>query len=52
MTFSEFEVKRAEKLLTAFVVRRGPPAHAHNQVQLCFRFVDASVEIFEKRAGF
>lgn len=52
MAFSELEIKRAEKILAAFVVRRGPPPEYYQEVQLCFRLLDAGVEIYEKRAVF
>ncbi len=51
MALSEFEVKRHEKALTAFVERNRPPPNIRDRVDLSFR-VDGksqSVEIFEVR---
>ncbi|HZE92124.1 MAG TPA: DUF3024 domain-containing protein [Rhizobacter sp.] len=50
MAFSEFEAKRCEKLVAAFVDRRRPPPHVRTQVDLGFRIAGQSVEIFELRA--
>ncbi len=51
MALSEFEVKKHEKALTAFVERNRPPPSIRDKVDLSFR-VDGkaqSVEIFEVR---
>jgi hypothetical protein len=50
MALSEFEVKRCEKLVAAFVERRRPPRHLRSQLDLAFRIQHQSVEIFEVRA--
>jgi hypothetical protein len=49
MAISEFEIKRCEKLVGAYVERHRPPAHIRNQVDLNFRVIDQSIEIFEVR---
>ena len=49
MTISEFEIKRCEKLVGAYVEKHRPPAHIRNQVDLSFRVKDQSIEIFEIR---
>ena len=46
---TEFETKRCEKLVAAFIERRRPPAHVRHEVDLTFRIVGQSVEIFEVR---
>jgi hypothetical protein len=49
LTLSEFDTKRCEKLVAAFIQRRRPPPHIRNEVDLAFRMLDQSVEIFEVR---
>ena len=49
MTLTEFDTKRCEKLVAAFIERRRPAAHIRHQVDLAFRIVGQSVEIFEVR---
>ena len=49
MAISEFEIKRCEKLVGAYVEKHRPPAHIRNQVDLSFRVKDQSIEIFEIR---
>ena len=49
MSFSEFEIKRYEKVISEFIAKRRPPAHIRNEVDLDFRLVGQSVEIFEIR---
>lgn len=54
MTFSEFETKRLEKVVGAFIDKRRPPAHVRAQLDLAYRLKGQSVEIFEvrpRRAG-
>jgi hypothetical protein len=46
---SELDAKRCEKLVAAFIQRRRPPPHIRNKVDLAFRMLDQSVEIFEVR---
>ncbi len=49
MAFSEFETKRIEKLVGAFVARRRPAPALRAEVDLAFRLSGQSVEIFEIR---
>jgi hypothetical protein len=49
MALSEFEQKRCERIVAAFIEKRRPAAHIRNQLDLGFRVADQSVEIFEIR---
>jgi len=49
MALSEFETKKYEKLVSAFVEKRRPPAHIRNELDLGFRIKGQSIEIFEIR---
>ncbi|MBL8516695.1 MAG: hypothetical protein JNM76_06970 [Betaproteobacteria bacterium] len=49
MVLSEFEAKRVEKVVGAFVANRRPPPNIRKQVDLGFRVKGQSVEIFEVR---
>jgi hypothetical protein len=49
MALSEFEQKRCEKIVGAFIESRRPPAHVRPKVDLGFRLDGQSVEIFEIR---
>jgi Protein of unknown function (DUF3024) len=49
MTFSEFELKRCERLDAEFVQKRRPPPHLRAKVDLAFRMSGQSIEIFEFR---
>ena len=49
MALSEFELKRCERLLVAFVESRRPPAHLRSQLDIGFRITGHSMEIFEIR---
>lgn len=49
MAFSEFELKRYEKIVGEFIESRRPAPHIRNQVDLAFRIEKQSVEIFEIR---
>lgn len=49
MAFSEFETKRLAKVVAAFVDRHRPPAHIRPKLDLGFRVIGQSVEIFEVR---
>ncbi|MES9844451.1 MAG: DUF3024 domain-containing protein [Candidatus Sedimenticola sp. 6PFRAG5] len=50
MAFSEFETKKHEKQLRAYIDRNRPPPHVRSQVDLGFRLKGQSIEIFEIRA--
>ncbi len=52
MAISEFEIKRCEKALEKFMAIKRPPIHVREQVDLCYRIVNQSVEIFEVRPNF
>lgn len=49
MTISEFEIKKCEKEIEAFMSIRRPPPHIRNQVDLAYRIEGQSVSIFEVR---
>jgi len=49
MAFSEFELKRYEKVVHAFIDRRRPPIQIRNELDLGYRIKGQSVEIFEIR---
>ena len=52
MALSEFEIKRCEKMLDEFLVEHRPPMHVRNQLDINYRIVNQSVEIFEIRPHF
>lgn len=47
MALSEFETRRIEKIVGAFIEKRRPPPHVRPKLDLSFRIKDQSVEIFE-----
>jgi len=49
MALSEFDQKRCEKIVGAFIESRRPPAHVRPKLDLGFRVDGQSVEIFEIR---
>ncbi len=49
MPLSEFETKKIEKEVRAFVEKRRPPPHIRNELDIGFRVTGQSVEIFEVR---
>jgi len=51
MSLSEFELKRCEYALAAFLEKRRPPTHLRKEVDLRYRIEGQSVEIFEVRHG-
>jgi len=46
MALSEFEQKRCEKIVSAFVESRRPAAHLRPKLDLGFRVSGQSVEVF------
>lgn len=52
MAISEFEIKRIEKLVGAFVETKRPPAHIRPQLDIGYRITNQSFEIFEIRPKF
>jgi hypothetical protein len=49
MSLSEFEQKRCERIVGAFVQRRRRPVHIRAELDIGFRITGQSVEIFEIR---
>lgn len=49
MAFSEFETKRLQRIVAAFVEARRPAPHIRLQLDIGFRVTGQSVEIFEVR---
>ena len=49
MAFSEFEIKKYEKAVKAYIEKNRPPPHIRNELDLGYRLKDQSVEIFEIR---
>lgn len=49
MAISEFEIKRCEKVMDAFLEARRPPAHIRSELDLCYRIDNQSIIIFEVR---
>jgi hypothetical protein len=49
MALSEFEQKKCEKEVRAFVEKRRPPPHIRDELDLGFRVNGQSAEIFEIR---
>lgn len=49
MAISEFEIKKCEKEIEAFLKVRRPPAHIRDELDLGYRIEGQSVEIFEIR---
>lgn len=49
MAFSEFEEKRINKIVGAFINKHRPPEHIRPKLDLAYRLKGQSVEIFEVR---
>lgn len=49
MAFSEFERKRYEKIVDAYVQRRRPPPRLRKELDISFRIRGQSIELFEIR---
>ena len=49
MAFSEFELKRYENPVKAYIEARRPPPHIRKELDLGYRFKNQSVELFEIR---
>lgn len=49
MALSEFEIKKFEKEVGAFIEKRRPPPHIRHEIDLGYRMKGQSVEIFELR---
>ena len=50
MAFSEIELKQLEKTLDAYLASNRPPEHLRDKVDLAYRIVRQSVELYEVRA--
>lgn len=49
MAISEFEIRRVEKLASAYVEAHRPPAHIRSKLDLGYRITDQSLELYEVR---
>ncbi len=49
MAFSEFEIKKIQKVVGRYIEKHRPPVNLRNEVDLSFRIKGQSVEIFEIR---
>lgn len=49
MALTEFELKRCEKAIAAFMKKRRPPAHIRKELDLGYRIKNQSIELFEIR---
>ena len=49
MALSEFEQKRCERIVGAYIQKRRPPVHVRPELDIGFRVTGQSVEIFEIR---
>ncbi len=49
MALSEFEQRRCEKIVGAYIQKRRPPVHIRPQLDIGYRVAGQSVEIFEIR---
>ena len=49
MALSEFEIKKAEKEVSAFVEKRRPPPSIRNELDIGYRIKGQSVEIVDVR---
>lgn len=49
MAISEFEIKKYEKQLAAYIEKNRPAAHIRNKLDLGFRIKNQSIEIFDIR---
>jgi hypothetical protein len=49
MALSEFERRKCENAITAFMKKRRPPPHIRKQLDLGYRITGQSIELFEIR---
>jgi hypothetical protein len=49
MAFTEIELRRCDKAISKFLERRRPPEHIRAELDIGYRIVGHSVEIFEIR---
>lgn len=52
MAVSEFELKRIEKMMEAYLEKTRPPVHIRNELDIGRRIENQSVELFEIRPAF
>ncbi len=52
MALSELEIKRCEKLLSAYIQGTRPPPHLRERVDVAYRLEGQTVDIFEIRPTF
>ena len=52
MAVSEFEIKRIEKIMGGYLEKTRPPVHIRNELDIAYRIVNQSVELFEIRPAF
>ena len=52
MAVSEFEIKRIEKIMEAYLEKIRPPVHIRNELDIACRIENQSVELFEIRPAF
>ena len=52
MAVSEFEIKRMEKVMEAYLEKIRPPVHIRNELDIAYRIENQSVELFEIRPAF
>ncbi len=49
MAFNELDLKRIERAMDAFMLKRRPPSHVRHQMDLGYRVEEQSVELFTVR---
>lgn len=52
MAFSEFEIHRYSSIAETYIEGKRPPAHIRPELDLAFRLVDQSIELYEIRPYF
>jgi hypothetical protein len=52
MTVSDFEIKRIEKIMGAYLEKTRPPVHIRAELDIGYRIENQSVELFEIRPAF
>jgi hypothetical protein len=52
MAVSEFEIKRIEKIMTAYLEKVRPPVHIRKELDIAYRIDNQSIELFEIRPAF
>ena len=52
MAVSEFELKKIEKTMEGYLDKTRPPVHIRNELDIAYRIINQSVEMFEIRPAF